>query len=775
MFTYTLSEKNRHNRPILLTITFCILFSASFIFAENRITQVDTLLWNGDPMTHIQLVITNDGYTASELEQWTKDIHTPCTDLSESSDCGEARQAFDKIFSTSPFKEYKDFYNVIVISTESNSSGIGDQDDSSFDSFYGIYESGFQGMSAGKRTTFDNTITQYGGQAKGIIVISNYQERAFGFTDGNITFQTTGISYPNVVVHELGHSLGALTDTYMLARVYESGNSTANATEVQAPWYSWIGTTYNNGQDTVGMYEEMGMLYKKFYKPCKTDYMNTALSEVFCPPTQAALIGRFHMLAFNLIDDFSPARGTIPITTPSTVFSGNVKTPQPNTMKVTWTLNNTIISNEQAEAISICVNQLSTGTNTLRMKAVDTTQAMKKSYRWGLTYSWTLQYNGGLNSDECTQPSSSSSIIESSSIEASSSSVIISSSSVETPVSSARVSSSSVETPVSSARVSSSSVETPVSSEIVSSSSIETPASSEITSSSSVETPVSSEITSSSSVETPVSSEIVSSSSIETPVSSEIVSSSSIETPASSEITSSSSVETPVSSEIVSSSSIETPVSSEIVSSSSIETPASSEITSSSSVETPVSSEIVSSSSIETPVSSSAHLIPMSSHTLSSRSSIESGFIDEETTIIPDETIGGFIPFFPPPPQLSSSTTPDNTMPSSYTDEYSSELNLSSSSALYDENSEKEISSSSVIVYPAPPEETAALTYKKNTPAYAATLFNGSQLHQEIIVPPGATTLTLLNLNGTHIRTTSAHTPNLRGIAESRVYIITFQ
>ncbi|MGL1934817.1 MAG: M64 family metallopeptidase [Fibrobacterales bacterium] len=670
MFTHNFSKNYRHTNTTILTTTLLFLLTTQLLFAENRITQVDTLLWNGDPMTHIQLVITNDGYTENELEQWTKDLHTPCADLSESSHCGKARQAFDKIFTTSPFKEYKDFFNVIVITTESNQSGIGAENESDFDSFYSVYENEYRGITHNNSSTMDQAISTHAQGARGVVVISNFNNRAFGFSDGIFTYQSTGFSFPGVVVHELGHTIGTLTDSYKFANVYESHNVTKDSIASNAPWSQWIGTTYNNGNDTVGIYNKMGILYTKFYRPCQTDIMNNSLDNIFCPPTQEVIINRFHMMTFNLIDEFNPALGTKQITSPSTLFSGHVKSPNPNTMKVTWTLNNTIISNYQESLISICVDQINIGNNILRMKAIDTTNALKGSYRWGLTYTWTLQYSGGLNPDDCTQSVSSSSIIESSSIEipVSSSGEIVESSS-EINISSSEIAESSSEIIISSSEIVESSSETIISS-----------------------------------------SEIVESSSEISISSSAIVESSSEINISSSEIAESSSETIISSSEIVESS----------------------------------SETIISSSTIAE--SNSSSITQLSSNTVSG-SSTEYRFIDEEP-------VEEFIPFVPPPPQYSSSNALDSTLSSS-----SMEIEMSSS----------------MIVSPAPPEETAVIIQQSSKHRYPATLFTGKQLHREITAPAGATMLTLLNLNGTHVRTTSTQNPNLRGISESRVYIITFQ
>ena len=61
--------------------------------------DVDTLLWNGDINKRVNLVILGDGYQQSEMTKFATDANNFMTDF----------------FLASPFKEYKNYFNVLII------------------------------------------------------------------------------------------------------------------------------------------------------------------------------------------------------------------------------------------------------------------------------------------------------------------------------------------------------------------------------------------------------------------------------------------------------------------------------------------------------------------------------------------------------------------------------------------------------------------------------------------------------------------------------------
>lgn len=400
-----------------LTLLLVISLSTS-LFSANGIDQVDTLLWNGDPLTHLQITIIGDGYTESETEEFTRHIGTPCHDYSEASlDCGDAQKLFQKIFSVSPFKEYSDYFNVVAISTVSNTHGIGPVTENNFDSYLGVSMVGEPGVDGEKgtiygarhfnRTVMDKTIEQYSYLSRAILVISNANGHPFfGIAGGIYTYQIKHTMWTDIAVHELAHVIADLKDTYNFTADNEGPNITEDSDPNNAPWKEWIGTLYNDGEE-IGMYPIKTSLNQTVYRPCETDKMNLLTEDIFCPVTKEVLIQQFNNRVLHLIDTISPENEHISIQYFYTRFSADIKKIGFNsTMDITWKLNGTILD-RHINTIFIRADQLNIHTqNTLSLSAVDTTHAMRNpAARLTSEVQWFLTYSGGLS--ETDPPSSS--------------------------------------------------------------------------------------------------------------------------------------------------------------------------------------------------------------------------------------------------------------------------------------------------------------------------------------------------------------------------------
>ena len=69
--------------------------------------ESDTLIYQGDPSIYINYVILADGYTENEQNKFISD----------------ASSFIDELFRQSPYKEYKNFFNVIAVKSISVESG----------------------------------------------------------------------------------------------------------------------------------------------------------------------------------------------------------------------------------------------------------------------------------------------------------------------------------------------------------------------------------------------------------------------------------------------------------------------------------------------------------------------------------------------------------------------------------------------------------------------------------------------------------------------------
>ncbi|MBK7871383.1 MAG: hypothetical protein IPJ74_12275 [Saprospiraceae bacterium] len=89
------------------TLIFFISILFTYYNINAQIFDKDTLLYNGDINSRINIVILSDGYQANELNKFVND----------------AQHFSDELFTQQPFISYKKYFNVFIIKVPSNQSG----------------------------------------------------------------------------------------------------------------------------------------------------------------------------------------------------------------------------------------------------------------------------------------------------------------------------------------------------------------------------------------------------------------------------------------------------------------------------------------------------------------------------------------------------------------------------------------------------------------------------------------------------------------------------
>ena len=172
----------------------------------------------GDPSTKVDLLVMGDGYTAAEHEKFEKD----------------ARRFLQTLFSTSPFREHKQDFNVWGLCPAAQESGISRPSN-------GMYRRSPLGASY---DTFDSeryVLTTENRTMRDMASFAPYEfveilvnGRTYG--GGGIFNQYATVAIDNmwagyVGVHEFGHHFAALADEY-----YTSDVAYLNSNERPEPW-----------------------------------------------------------------------------------------------------------------------------------------------------------------------------------------------------------------------------------------------------------------------------------------------------------------------------------------------------------------------------------------------------------------------------------------------------------------------------------------------------------------------------------------------------------
>ena len=243
----------------------------------------------------IDVAILAEGYTQDEMELFYKD----------------AQKASNALFDHTPFKENKNKFNIVVVASPSQDSGVSiPREDkwketavsSHFDTFY-------SDRYLTTRSVKDIHNWLAGIPYEHIIILANTDTYGGGGIYNSYTLTTThNPMFEPVVVHEFGHSFGGLADEY----AYSNEPSTLFPNDVE-PWEPNITTLVNFDKKwadmvpkgtpvptppetdkdkiytKVGVYEGGGYSLKGIYRPTTECRMKINEAPVFCPVCQRAL------------------------------------------------------------------------------------------------------------------------------------------------------------------------------------------------------------------------------------------------------------------------------------------------------------------------------------------------------------------------------------------------------------------------------------------------------------------------------------------------------
>ena len=261
------------------------------------------VLKSGTAEDCIDVAIVAEGYTAEEAELFYKD----------------AEAAVEAILSHAPFDAYKDRFNFVAIALPSEDSGVSVPGEgvwkktalgSHFDTFYmDRYLTTLR-----LRQMHDRLC---GIPYEHIVILANTDTYGGGGIYNSYTLTTAHHpSFKPVVVHEFGHSFGALADEYYYddqfveyyypdCEPWEQNITTLFDFESKwddmlpkrvsiptSPMEGNIWQSFHEGTDpasVIGVYEGAGYQSKGVYRPFPDCRMKTNAAEGFCPVCQRAI------------------------------------------------------------------------------------------------------------------------------------------------------------------------------------------------------------------------------------------------------------------------------------------------------------------------------------------------------------------------------------------------------------------------------------------------------------------------------------------------------
>ncbi|HET6353972.1 M64 family metallopeptidase [Streptomyces sp.] len=246
---------------------------------------------NGDPTARFDLVFVGDGYTRSQLETFANQVNATVNTL----------------FAREPFRSHRNQFNIWRVDVVSPQAGV-DNDP------HGTYRTtaldmGFWCQNLARLLCVDeNKALQYGAlapDADQVIALGN--SATYGGAGGTVATASGGNTQSsNIMIHELGHSIGGLGDEYEdpypgfpcppTAEVEWPNLSVYNRSaqlQYHLKWYQDMGQGSPDG-GVIDTYQGGAYCSTGVYRPSYNSIMRSLDATEFNLPSRDALIRTFY-------------------------------------------------------------------------------------------------------------------------------------------------------------------------------------------------------------------------------------------------------------------------------------------------------------------------------------------------------------------------------------------------------------------------------------------------------------------------------------------------
>ena len=354
-----------------LTIALVVFCLPQIALAES----FETIVNNGSASNRVDITILGDGYTAAEMQKYREDVQA----------------LMNQFFNNDPFREYRNFFNVHRIDVISNQSGA-DHPERFPASFVDTALDATYNCNATERLIcidFSKANTIVGSSvapAQRDIVFVIVNDPAYGGSGGAIAVTSTHPEVVELVLHELGHSFGLLTDEYGGPPPPSCNNTmepfAANATRATdralIKWNHWIDAstpvpTVMALRGVPGLFQGAAYCDAGLYRPTLDSKMRN-LGRPYEQINTEQLIKRIYNLV-SPIDASQPSQTDITLTeTQSQTFSVATLMTFSETVKVDWYLDGVF----QSTGAEFTINKLSSGAHVVEAVVKDTTPMVRK-------------------------------------------------------------------------------------------------------------------------------------------------------------------------------------------------------------------------------------------------------------------------------------------------------------------------------------------------------------------------------------------------------------
>ena len=232
----------------------------SLVAAADTNFEVEKIVDNGPDTGKIVLTIAGDGFTAGEQDAFV----------------AAATGVVNYLLNKHPYSAFRDVFNVYAIKVISKESGAAETRNGRVDNYFGskFYSDGVTErlLYVEEITKLRNLLNHYTPGYDVPVVLVNSTK--YGGGGGEFAVLSCDSNANEILVHELGHSVGGLADEYWF-KGREAPNMTATNNPQTVKWNTWVGV------DNVGVYafEENNRWYRP-HNNCAMRYLNRPFCEV---------------------------------------------------------------------------------------------------------------------------------------------------------------------------------------------------------------------------------------------------------------------------------------------------------------------------------------------------------------------------------------------------------------------------------------------------------------------------------------------------------------
>lgn len=354
-----------------LVVVVSILCLPQIALAE----PFETIINNGSAANRVDITILGDGYTAAEMQKYRNDVQTLMANF----------------FNNDPFREYRGFFNVHRIDVISSQSGADHPErfpatfvNTALDATYNC--NGTQRLICIDFTKANTIVGNSVAPAQRDIVFVIVNDPTYGGSGGAIAVTSTHPEVVELILHELGHSFGLLTDEYggppppSCVNTVEpfAANATKSTDRSLIKWSHWIDASTPLPTSTIqpglpGLYQGAAYCDAGLYRPTLESRMRV-LGRPYEQVNTEQLIKRIYNLV-SPIDASQPSASEISFTdAQSQTFGITPLATVSETVKVDWYLDGVF----QTSGAEFTVNHLVSGDHVVEAVVKDNTTLVRK-------------------------------------------------------------------------------------------------------------------------------------------------------------------------------------------------------------------------------------------------------------------------------------------------------------------------------------------------------------------------------------------------------------